>query len=67
MVGLLKLDAPESSLLDACQKLTCIMSETPEQKGHLIQQHGLMPLIEILEIDSKKVSTVLAVGSSASP
>ncbi|KAL2634846.1 hypothetical protein R1flu_006325 [Riccia fluitans] len=52
---LLKPDESEESVVLACQKLVAIFREHPKQKGHLISQHGIIPLMDMLDVNNNRV------------
>ncbi|KAL3692966.1 hypothetical protein R1sor_006617 [Riccia sorocarpa] len=52
---LLKPEEPEESVVSACQKLVAIFSEHPKQKGHLISQHGIITLIDMLDVNNNRI------------
>ncbi|XP_051122206.1 MAP3K epsilon protein kinase 1-like isoform X2 [Andrographis paniculata] len=55
LVSCLRPDEPEEVILSACQKLTTFLKQRPEQKIVFIKQHGLLPLMELLEVQSSHV------------
>ncbi|XP_024545433.1 MAP3K epsilon protein kinase 1 isoform X1 [Selaginella moellendorffii] len=55
LIGLLKPEEPEEAIVSTCQKLVSVFREFPEQKSHLILQHGIMPLLEMLEVNNNRV------------
>lgn len=55
LVSLLKPDEPEEAVISACQKLVAIFQEYPEQRAHLISQHGFIPLVEMLDVNNNRV------------
>ncbi|KAG5241598.1 MAP3K epsilon protein [Salix suchowensis] len=50
LVGLLRPEESEEVIVSACQKLISIFHQRPEQKIVFITQHGLLPLMELLEV-----------------
>ena len=42
-------------IVSACQKLISIFHQRPEQKIVFITQHGLLPLMELLEVPKTRV------------
>ena len=56
---LLKPSQPDDELKKACLKLMDVFDKNPEMKTHLITNHGLLPLINLL--NSKDVNVVNAV------
>ncbi|KAG6553054.1 hypothetical protein Mapa_005391 [Marchantia paleacea] len=55
LVNLLKPEEPEESIISACQNLVTIFRDYPEQKAHLISQHGIIPLMDMLEVNNNRV------------
>ncbi|CAM6114867.1 unnamed protein product [Calypogeia fissa] len=55
LVSLLKPDESEDAVISACQKLVGIFRDYPEQKAHLISQHGIIPLVEMLDVSNNRV------------
>ncbi|KAI3467883.1 hypothetical protein Pfo_024546 [Paulownia fortunei] len=55
LVSSLRPDEPEDVIVSACQKLTAFFHQRPEQKIVLITQHGLLSLMELLEVPSTRV------------
>ncbi|XP_050372503.1 MAP3K epsilon protein kinase 1-like [Argentina anserina] len=55
LVGSLKLDESEDVVVSACQKLIAIFHQRPEQKIVFVTQHGLLPLMELLEVPKTRV------------
>lgn len=55
LVSCLRPDEPEEVILSACQKLTTFLQQRPEQKIVFVRQHGLLPLMELLEVPSSHV------------
>lgn len=58
MVGSLKPNESEDTIVSACQKLIASFQERPEQKIIFVNQHGLLPLMELLEVPKNRVSTI---------
>ncbi|PIA42292.1 hypothetical protein AQUCO_02000029v1 [Aquilegia coerulea] len=56
LVGSLKPEEPEDAIVSACQKLIAFFHERPEQKIVFITQHGLLPLLELLEVPKTRVT-----------
>ncbi|XP_043716021.1 MAP3K epsilon protein kinase 1-like isoform X3 [Telopea speciosissima] len=55
LVGSLKPEEPEDVIVSACQKLTAFFHVRPEQKIVYVTQHGLLPLMELLEVPKTRV------------
>ncbi|KAL5697865.1 MAP3K epsilon protein kinase 1 [Ranunculus cassubicifolius] len=55
LVASLKPEESEDSIVSACQKLVAFFHERPEQKIVFITQHGLLPLLELLELPKNRV------------
>ncbi|XP_031500830.1 MAP3K epsilon protein kinase 1-like [Nymphaea colorata] len=55
LVGSLKPEEPEDVIVSACQKLILLFQDRPEQKHVFITQHGLLPLMELLEVPATRV------------
>lgn len=55
LVSSLKAEQPEDVIVSACQKLIAFFQERPEQKLVFITQHGLLPLMELLEVPKNRV------------
>ncbi|KAG9453114.1 hypothetical protein H6P81_006018 [Aristolochia fimbriata] len=55
LVGSLKPDESEDVIVSACQKLITFFQERPEQKLVFVTQHGLLPLMELLEVPKNRV------------
>ena len=45
-------------IASSCQKLISIFHQRPEQKIVFITQHGLLPLMELLEVPKPRVSQI---------
>ena len=52
----LRPDESEDVIVSACQKLIGIFHQRPEQKIVFVTQHGLLPLMELLDISKTEVS-----------
>ncbi|KAL3504016.1 hypothetical protein ACH5RR_033857 [Cinchona calisaya] len=50
LVSSLRPDEQEDVIVSACQKLTVFFQQRPEQKIVFVTQHGLLPLLELLEV-----------------
>ncbi|XP_021679465.2 MAP3K epsilon protein kinase 1 isoform X2 [Hevea brasiliensis] len=55
LVGSLRPEESEDVIASACQKLIAIFHQRPEQKIVFITQHGLLPLMELLEVPKTRV------------
>ncbi|KAK3004275.1 hypothetical protein RJ639_019880 [Escallonia herrerae] len=55
LVSSLRPDEPDNVIVSACQKLTAFFHQRPEQKIVFITQHGLLPLMELLEVPRTRV------------
>ncbi|XXG66881.1 hypothetical protein AAC387_Pa06g0356 [Persea americana] len=55
LVGSLKPSESEDTIVSACQKLIASFLERPEQKIIFVNQHGLLPLMELLEVPKNRV------------
>lgn len=55
LVSSLRPDEPEDIIVSASQKLTAFFQRRPEQKIVFITQHGLLPLMELLEVPRNRV------------
>lgn len=55
LVGSLRPDESEDVIVSACQKLIAIFHQRPEQKSVFVTQHGLLPLMELLEVPKTRV------------
>lgn len=58
-MGSLRPEEPEDVIVSACLKLISIFHQRPEQKGVLITQLGLLPLMELLEVRRPRVRKLL--------
>uniref|UniRef100_A0A7N2L791 MAP3K epsilon protein kinase 1 n=1 Tax=Quercus lobata TaxID=97700 RepID=A0A7N2L791_QUELO len=56
LVASLRPDVSEDVIVSACQKLIAIFHQRPEQKIVFVTQHGLLPLMELLDISKTEVS-----------
>ncbi|GAB4850651.1 hypothetical protein Ancab_029962 [Ancistrocladus abbreviatus] len=62
LVGSLRPEEPEDVIVSACQKLIAVFHQRPEQKIVFVTRHGLLPLMELLEVPRPRViSSVLQV------
>ncbi|KAI5588168.1 hypothetical protein BDE02_05G078700 [Populus trichocarpa] len=55
LVGSLRPEESEDVITSSCQKLISIFHQRPEQKIVFITQHGLLPLMELLEVPKPRV------------
>ncbi|KAL6004189.1 hypothetical protein ACLOJK_004736 [Asimina triloba] len=55
LVGCLKPEESEEVIVSSCQKLNAFFQERPEQKLVFVTQHGLLPLMELLEVPKHRV------------
>ncbi|KAF9624020.1 hypothetical protein IFM89_007718 [Coptis chinensis] len=55
LVGCLKPEEPEEAIVSACHKLIAFFQERPEQKIVFVTQHGLLPLLELLDVPKTRV------------
>lgn len=55
LIGFLKPEESEDSIIKACQRLVSLFREHPEQKMHLISQHGVMTFMDMLEMKNNRV------------
>lgn len=55
LVGSLRPDESEDVIVSACLKLIGIFHQRPDQKLIFVSQHGLLPLIELLEVPKNRV------------
>lgn len=55
LVSSLRPDESEDVVLSACQKLTVFFHQRPEQKFVFVTQHGMLPLMELLEVPRTRV------------
>ncbi|KAL9258940.1 MAP3K epsilon protein kinase 1-like protein [Drosera capensis] len=56
LVGSLRPEEPEDVIVSACQKLLAFFHQRPDQKMVFVTQHGLLPLMELLEIPRPRVT-----------
>ncbi|XP_024384674.1 MAP3K epsilon protein kinase 1 [Physcomitrium patens] len=62
LMSMLKLDETEEVILAACQKLFSIFQEFPNQRKDFMRPHGIIPLIDMLDMNNiRVVYTVLRV------
>ncbi|XP_037495909.1 MAP3K epsilon protein kinase 1 [Jatropha curcas] len=55
LVGSLRPEESEDVIASACQRLIAIFHQRPEQKIVFITQHGLLPMMELLEVPKTRV------------
>ncbi|XP_059633399.1 MAP3K epsilon protein kinase 1-like [Cornus florida] len=55
LAALLRPDEPEDVIISTCQKLVNFFHQRPEQKIVFVTQHGLLPLMELLEVPRTRV------------
>lgn len=55
LIGMLKPAESEEMIVSACQKLIAIFQDLPDQKMLFVSQHGLVPLMEMLEVANNRV------------
>ncbi|KAJ4710419.1 Protein kinase [Melia azedarach] len=55
LVGSLRPEESEDAIVSACQKLIAIFHQRPEQKIVFVTQHGLLPLMDLLELPKTRV------------
>ncbi|KAG0567805.1 hypothetical protein KC19_7G162400 [Ceratodon purpureus] len=55
LMATMKPDETEEVLLASCQKLSSIFQEFPMQKKDLMMPHGIIPLMDMLDVNSNKV------------
>ena len=58
-MALLKPDEIEEVVLMTCQKLISIFHEFPDKKQQLIKPHGVIPLMDLLDVNNNRVSQFL--------
>lgn len=56
LVSSLRPEEPEDVIVSACQKLIAFFHQRPEQKIVFVTQHGLLPLMELLELPRTRVT-----------
>ncbi|KAI3713964.1 hypothetical protein L1987_72553 [Smallanthus sonchifolius] len=61
LVSQLRPEESEDVILSSCHKLTMFFQHRPEQKHVFMTQHGLLPLLELLEVPRTRVQVVCAV------
>ncbi|KAJ0038914.1 hypothetical protein Pint_23172 [Pistacia integerrima] len=55
LVTSLRSDESEDAIVSSCQKLISIFHQRPEQKIVFVTQHGLLPLMELLDVPKIRV------------
>uniref|UniRef100_A0A7S2WEB9 non-specific serine/threonine protein kinase n=1 Tax=Mucochytrium quahogii TaxID=96639 RepID=A0A7S2WEB9_9STRA len=55
LINLLRPDQDDETVLNACSKLTTLFREQPAQRRTLLTHHGVIPIMEMLEMSSKDV------------
>jgi hypothetical protein len=59
LINLLQVGGKEDDMLHACQLLMNILRAYPEQKSHLITYHGVLPILDMMEVASTRVLPVV--------
>ena len=52
LMASIKPDSPEKDVIDKCNQLLVMFEKYPEQREHLITQHGVLPVLDMLEARS---------------
>ncbi|TYJ43854.1 hypothetical protein E1A91_A03G181800v1 [Gossypium mustelinum] len=55
LLSSLRPEEPEDAIVTACQKLIAIFHQRPEQKVVFVTQHGLLPLMDLLDVPRTRV------------
>ncbi|CAK9115598.1 Cytokinesis protein sepH (Serine/threonine-protein kinase sepH) [Durusdinium trenchii] len=55
LIGLLRPDQDDETVLNACSRLTTLFREHPAQRKTLLTHHGVIPIMEMLEMSNTKV------------
>ncbi|EGG21702.1 putative protein serine/threonine kinase [Cavenderia fasciculata] len=55
LMSQLQIDQSEQVISSACDQLITIFKENPDQKSHLIRRHGVIPIMEMLEVSNSHV------------
>ncbi|KAL4360472.1 hypothetical protein GQ457_04G004690 [Hibiscus cannabinus] len=55
LVASLRPEESEDAIVTACQKLVAIFHQRPEQKTVFVTQHGLLPLMDLLDVPKTRV------------
>ncbi|KAJ0666717.1 putative protein kinase STE-STE-Pl family [Helianthus annuus] len=61
LVSQLRPEEPEDVIVSSCHKLTMFFQHRPEQKHAFMTQHGLLPLLELLEVPRTRVQVICSV------
>ncbi|PWA96527.1 Armadillo [Artemisia annua] len=61
LVSQLRPDESEDVIVSSCHKLTVFFQHRPEQKHVFMTNHGLLPLLELLEIPRTRVQVICSV------
>lgn len=59
LVGSLRPEEPEEVIVSACQKLIAIFHQRSDQKLVFVRQHGLLPLMDLLEVPNTRVCSFI--------
>ena len=59
LIGSLKTNTPEDELTDKSEQLLDVLYETQDAKGMIISAHGMLPILEILELCTIKTTEIL--------
>lgn len=54
-MAMMKPDEIEDVVLASCQKLSSIFQEFPMQKKDLMMPHGIIPLMDMLDVNNNRV------------
>lgn len=55
LMAMLKPDETEEVILSTCKKLSSIFQEFPKQKNDLMRPHGIIPLMDMLDVNNNRV------------
>ncbi|CAH1414739.1 unnamed protein product [Lactuca virosa] len=61
LVSSLRPEESEDVIVSSCHKLTVFFQHRPEQKLVFMTQHGLLPLLELLEVPRTRVQVICSV------
>ncbi|KAI3787326.1 hypothetical protein L1987_41718 [Smallanthus sonchifolius] len=61
LVSQLRPEESEDVIVSSCHKLTVFFQHRPEQKHVFMTQHGLLPLLELLEVPRTRVQVICSV------
>ncbi|KAK9049159.1 hypothetical protein SSX86_031874 [Deinandra increscens subsp. villosa] len=61
LVSQLRSEESEDVIVSSCHKLTVFFQHRPEQKHVFMTQHGLLPLLELLEASRTRVQVICSV------